>query len=81
VNPLSTDDEAQRRFIDAVAQLGRLEAVVEHVPMMGVAALTECFSTLDKQAYVGPGTNVLFSNGGRETRPTCAGIELDLRAE
>jgi hypothetical protein len=74
-------DEAPRRFIDAVEQVGRLGAVIKHVSKMGVAALAEHFSTLYKHAYVGSGTNVLFSDGGRETWPARAGIELDVGAE
>src|SRR5580658_9536697 len=69
-------DELQSGFVDAVPQMRRLRAVLEHVSQMRIAKLAGYFHPLHKHAHVFMRMNILLGNGSEETRPTGARIEF-----
>lgn len=68
--------QPQRRRVDAVAQAGRLGAVVEHMAKVRATISAENFSTAHEKAAILGGGNPVRCDRPPETRPAAAGIEL-----
>ena len=73
--------EVQRAAVDAVAQAGRVRAVVEDVAQVAAAALADDLGALHEEAVVGPGLDRLVVHRVEEARPAGAGVELGVRVE
>src|ERR1043166_5027541 len=77
----SCADETHGRRVHAVAETRRLRAVVEHVTEMGIAATTGYRRSNHGERRVEMLLDVASIEGGPETGPAGARLELALRAE
>ena len=73
--------EVQRAGVDAVAQAGRVRAVVEDVAEVAAAALADDLGAAHEEAVVGPGLDRVVVHRVEEARPAGAGVELGVGAE
>ena len=74
-------DKIQRRGIHAVAQAGRLRAVVKDVPQVRVASRAQHLGASHEKRAVGFGAHVLFGDRLIEAWPSGARLELGIRIE
>ena len=77
---LALSVEVERAGVDAVAQAGRLGAVVEDVAEVGVAAAADDFGAAHEEAVVGLGLDGVVDRLVEEARPAGAGVELGARS-
>src|SRR3974390_2604888 len=74
-------NKSQRRFIDAVAQIRRLGAVVKHVAEVRVASDAVYLGAFFRQRKIGARLNVLLGDRRPKARPAGFGIKFGVRAE
>src|SRR3954469_5790225 len=73
--------EFQRRRVDAIAQVGGLRPVVEHMAEVGAALAANGFGAPHQKTIVLFALDILRGNRRPEARPAGAGIELGIGAK
>src|ERR1700732_5164208 len=81
ISGLCARNKAKRQRVHAVAQTGRLGAVVKEVSEMSVAKDASHFVAAHSKTQINFSSNVFFGNGRPETRPARAGVEFRLGTE
>ena len=72
-------DKLQRDAVDAIAQAGRLGAVLEDMALMPLAACAMDFGPWENQFVIGSGFDHLWIDWLPEAGPAGAAVELVLR--